>query len=274
MDPEHAAELALPILNDDSADLHIRMGRSRGAGRISRQVVNNVLEKLKNVPPDLQAAITIALASTPEGREAIFTQVKKGVIFARTLIQPKVEERILLNITPKQQKEFTALTANLDPIDKERQTMIYDRLMDYEADLQNQKPSLDSGHLVFVQNCSACHTIAGKGGSIGPNLDGVNQWGAKALAEKILDPNRNVSENFRNYTIKLKDGKVITGLYRRDEGAVIVFADIAGQEFSIAKKDIAEQIASRFTLMPDNFKDRLSQKDFNGLIHFLINHKS
>ncbi|MFI5193301.1 MAG: PVC-type heme-binding CxxCH protein [Chitinophagales bacterium] len=274
IDPEHAAGLALPILNDDSADLHIRMGAAAVLGEFPGKVVNAVLEKLKNVPPDLQAGISIALASTPEGKEAIFTQVRKGVIFARTLIQPKVEERILLNITPKQQKEFTALTANLDPIDKERQTMIYNRLMDYEAALQKQKPSLDSGHLVFVQNCSVCHTIAGKGGSIGPNLDGVSQWGAKALAEKILDPNRNVSENFRNYTIKLKDGKVITGLYRRDEGAVIVFADIAGQEFSIAKKDIAEQVASRFTLMPDNFRDRLSEKDFNALITYLTGHKN
>ncbi len=146
--------------------------------------------------------------------------------------------------------------------------------MDYEAAIQKQRPSLDSGRQVFVQNCSPCHSIGGQGGSIGPNLDGVNQWGPKALAEKILDPNRNISENFRNYTIKLKDGKLLTGLYRRDAGAVIVFADIAGQEFSIPKKDIAEQVASRLTLMPDNFRNRLSQSDFNALINFLINHKS
>lgn len=274
MDPEHAAELALPILGNDSLDVHIRMGAAAVLGEFPGSVVNRVLDKLKNVPPDLQAAITIALASTPEGRAAIFVQVKKGVIFTRTLIQPKVEERLLLNITPQQRKELTALTANLDPIDKERQTMIYNRLMDYEAARQKQIPSADSGRMVFVQNCSPCHTIAGKGGSIGPNLDGVNQWGAKALAEKILDPNRNVSENFRNYTIKLKDGKVMTGLYRRDEGAVIVFADIAGQEFSLAKKDIDQQVASRFTLMPDNFRNRLTQQDFNQLITYLLSHKN
>ena len=127
--------------------------------------------------------------------------------------------------------------------------------------------------MVFMQNCSTCHSIAEEGGSIGPNLDGVSQWGAKSLAEKILDPNRNVSENFRTYTIKMKDGKVSTALYRREEGAVIIFADLTGKEFSITKKDIAEQTASKLTLMPDNFKERLTQKNFNALIRFLLDPK-
>jgi hypothetical protein len=36
------------------------------------------------------------------------------------------------------------------------------------------------------------------------NLDAVGNWGPTALIEKVLDPNRNVSESFRNYTIKLR----------------------------------------------------------------------
>ena len=101
-----------------------------------------------------------------------------------------------------------------------------------------------------MQNCSPCHKIGITGGVIGPNLDGVNKWGAQALAEKILDPNRNIAENFRTYTIKTKDGKVMTGLFRREAGEVIVFADIAGQEFSVAKKDIEER-APGYSSYPD-----------------------
>lgn len=274
IDSEHAAELALPILSNDSLDMNIRKGAAAVLGEFPAPVVNRVLEKLKNVPPDLQAHMTMALAGTTEGKNLVFKQVRKGVIFTRTLLQPKVQERLLMNITPQQRKELAALTATLDPIDKERQTMIYNRLLDYEAIRKIHLPSIDSGRIVFAQHCSSCHILAGKGGSIGPNLDGVNQWGAKAIAEKILDPNRNVSENFRNYTIKLKDGKLISGLYRRDEGAVIVFADIAGQEFSLAKKDIAQQVASKITLMPDDFRTRLTQQDFNRLLTFLLNQKN
>ena len=96
----------------------------------------------------------------------------------------------------------------------------------------------------------------------------------RALAEKILDPNRNVSEAFRNYTITLKDGKVMSGLFRREEGEVIVFADISGKEFSVPKNNIAEQKISKYTLMPDHFGNVLSQEEFNTLLKYLLSVQS
>ncbi len=273
IDPSYGAELSLTLLNDDSTDISIKYAIGNVLGEFPGSIVNKVLAGVKNAPPDFQSNIVLTLANSPGGKDIIFSQVRKGVILARTLIQPRVQERIMLNITPSQKKEFKALTASLDPVDKERQELIYDRVHGYEIAIQTQKPSAGSGKLIFVQNCSPCHMIAGSGGNIGPNLDGVNQWGPKALAEKILDPNRNVSENFRNYTIKLKDGKISTGLYRRDEGSIIVFADIGGKEFSIPKEEIAEQIPSKFSIMPDGFRSRLSQDDFNALIYYLVNNK-
>jgi putative heme-binding domain-containing protein len=116
-----------------------------------------------------------------------------------------------------------------------------------------------------------CHSIEHQGGAIGPQLDGVGKWGPRALAEKILDPNRNISGAFRNYTVTLKDGKVMSGLFRRDEGEVTVFADITGKEFSVPKAEIAEQKMSPYTLMPDSFGSVLSQDDFNALLTYLLN---
>src|SRR5262249_55082848 len=155
-------------------------------------------------------------------------------------------------------KQFEELTKDISPVDSARQALILERLQQFEQAMQSEhKPQVDSGKLVFVKNCSPCHSVDTEGGDIGPNLDGVAQWGPKALAEKILDPNRNISENFRMYSIRMKDGKVSSGLYRREEGAVVIFADLSGKEFSIAKKDIAEQTPSKLTLMPDNFKETL-----------------
>jgi putative heme-binding domain-containing protein len=138
----------------------------------------------------------------------------------------------------------------------------------------SERPPIDSGKMVFRQNCSTCHSIQHEGGSIGPQLDGVGKWGARALAEKILDPNRNVSESFRNYTIRLKDGKILSGLFRREEGEVIVFADVTGKEFSVPKNQIAEQKASKYTLMPDHFGNVLSQDEFNALVTYLLSLQS
>jgi hypothetical protein len=53
----------------------------------------------------------------------------------------------------------------------------------------------------------------------------------------------------------------------------MVFADAFGREFTIAKNDIAEVMPSKFTLMPDNFRNSLSQTEFNATINYLLNHK-
>src|SRR5690606_39930369 len=52
---------------------------------------------------------------------------------------------------------------------------------------------------IFEQNCAACHSVKGRGGMVGPQLDGVGNWGVKALVEKILIPNRNITQAFRTY---------------------------------------------------------------------------
>ncbi|HEX8039800.1 MAG TPA: c-type cytochrome, partial [Chryseosolibacter sp.] len=241
-------------------------------GDFSGPAVNKVLADVTKAPPDLQSAIVMSLASTPEGKNIIFRKVKNGEFLPRTLIQPKVEERIMLNITRKQEEEFKALTSKLEPVSKERQTLIDTRLIAFNAVTKPISP--DSGKMVFKQNCSICHSIGHQGGAIGPQLDGVGKWGPRALAEKILDPNRNISGNFRNYTIALKDGKVMSGLFRRDEGEVTVFADLTGKEFSVAKADIAEQKISPYTLMPDTFGSVLSQDEFNALLKYLLGQNS
>lgn len=274
IDVQKGSAISKRLLNDTSTNENFRNTTGRVLSEFPGSTVNRILADVNNSTPELQTHIAVTLAGTAEGKNILFNKVKKKEMFPRTLLQPRVTERIMLGITPAQRKVFEELTKGIDPVDQERQAQINQRLVEFNDAMQINPPSVDSGRRVFVQHCSTCHSIAEEGGNIGPNLDGVSQWGARSLAEKILDPNRNISENFRTYTIRMKDGKVMTGLYRRDEGAVIVFADLSGKEFSLSKKDITEQTASRLTLMPDNFRERLSQKEFNELIHYLLNPKN
>ena len=241
-------------------------------GEFPGDVVNNFLATIKLVPPDLQPVMATSLAASSEGIDVLFEKVKKGDLFPRILIQPKVEERVMLNMTSRQRAEFESLTANLENVNKERQSLIAGRITDFRY--AKPAPSVDVGRTVFVRNCATCHSIGEEGGTIGPQLDAVGNWGASALIEKVLDPNRNISGSFRNYTIKLKDNKVLSGLYRREEGAVVVFADISGKEFTVAKNDIIQRMPSKYTLMPDQFGTAISPEDFNALIAYLLTIKN
>ena len=61
------------------------------------------------------------------------------------------------------------------------------------------------------------------------------------MLEDVLDPNRNVDQNFRMTILNLKDGKVVRGLLLREEGEVYVMADDKGKEVPVPKKDVDDR---------------------------------
>jgi len=267
IDLEENVALAGNIMQHDSL-IEYQRRIAAVLGEFPGKAVNIMLDGLKPIASELQGAVALALAGSSAGKDILLRKIKRGEMLPRILLEPRVEERVLSNATQQQEKEYATLTANLEPISKAKQEVIEKRLVVFEA-LNRSSLNLDSGRMVFEQNCGVCHKTGGQIG-IAPQLDGVGKRGARGLMEKILDPNRNISQAFQNYTIKLKDGGLKSGLYRRDEGEVKIFADLTGKEFSIARKDIAELKALKYTLMPDNFNSSISEKDFNRLINYLL----
>ena len=268
--PERHANLVAERMYDAGEENSMRSKFTTALGLWDSNSARKMLgEGLKNAPPELQESIGIFLAKSPEGKTHLMESIKAGYAPARILTARPVEEALLANIQPGQRREYEELTSNLIPISEERENLIQKRLAEFDP--AKTAPNL-GGH-VYEKNCSICHQIDSKGGLIGPQLDGVGNWGKTALATKILDPNRNISENFRTYNISLKNGQTVSGLYRREEGQVLVLANQAGEEFKISRLDIKEMAASQFTLMPDNFHAVLSKEEFDGLMAYLLNVK-
>src|SRR5207237_5534763 len=94
------------------------------------------------------------------------------------------------------------------------------------------------GEAIFAQNCGVCHKIGAIGNVVGPQLDGIGNRGLERLLEDVLDPNRNVDRAFRTHVIVLKDGDVVSGLPRREEGELLILADSLGKEDSVKKSNI------------------------------------
>ncbi len=159
-------------------------------------------------------------------------------------------------------------TGNLDL--KERKKIIEERIASYDP----ASVSIEEGKKVFKMNCTACHHIGNEeGGSIGPQLSGIGTWGQRAITEKVLNPNGSISTAYRTYNITLKDGKQLSGLYRREEGAVLVLANYGGQEFIVPKAQIEKKEESKVTLMPDQFPNTISKHDFDALLKYLLSIK-
>jgi putative heme-binding domain-containing protein len=268
--PKTNVALIGEVFQERSESVSLREKLAGVLARTPSPEIYGLLEKgLIGSARSLQVVISGALANSEEGIDHLLHALKEENINVDVLREVAVKEKLAAKIKPKQQAQLDQLTAGSANEFEERQKLIQARLTAFET----AKASAEAGRAVFTQNCSTCHQIKGTGGLIGPQLDGIGNWGQKALAEKILDPNRNISEAFRNYNITLNNGQSMTGLFRRTEGQTMVFANPSGQEFSIAKNDIKEYKASKYTLMPDQFRNTIPEKDFYALLGFLLKTK-
>lgn len=214
---------------------------------------------------NLQTEILTALARVPGGLEVLTEAMEAGEAPVDLLQVGRVKSVLNESSGKEKNSRLEALLAKSEGSVKELEALLKTR----EAGVGQYKGSAAKGKQVFENNCSACHQIKGAGGMVGPQLDGIGNWGVKALTEKILSPNRNITEAFKTYQINLKSGEQRLGLYRRTEGATMVFADHAGQEFSVATDNISQYSAVNMTIMPDQFRYTIPENDFYELLTYL-----
>jgi putative heme-binding domain-containing protein len=265
---QHLNEVSA-VFADNKETPELRERLSATLGQVQTPATLALFENtLNGAPRTLQVSVATILAKSPDGINYLLRALKAGTFKPDILEEFWVKEHLTATINPSQRKQLSALTAGKMG-GENRNDLIQARLESFNPDAV----TVEGGRQVFVNNCSMCHAIGNTGGNIGPKLSGIGTWGVNALAHKILDPNANISEAFRLYTITLKSGKTMSGLYRRDEGAVEVFADFSGQEFSVPKADISQKTPSKHTLMPDHFRNTIPKKDFDALLKYLVSVK-
>jgi putative heme-binding domain-containing protein len=265
--PATAVPLLARSLNDPAESMPLREKMAQALSEVkSGEAASQLVNGLRTAPHRLEVKIAQALASTPEGAEELLAAVESRKASPQLLLEKPVKERLTASKPKDWEKRVTSATKAIPPLDAERQKLIDQRRASFK--LTSAKPT--AGAKLFEQTCAVCHQIEGKGGLIGPQLDGVASRGVERIIEDVLDPNRNVDGAFRYSTITLDDDRVISGLQRREEGEVIVFADSTGKEISVPRKQIKERIQSESSLMPDNFGEILGAEDFNNLLAFLL----
>lgn len=229
-----------------------------------------VVDALKALPLKSQEKLAATMAGAKFSAETLLTAIENGAASPRVLQRVGVNNRLKSSKPTNWEARVAKLTKNLSPANEQLEKLVEQRRVAY----QPAKAKLTDGAALFVKNCAACHSIDGQGGNVGPQLNGIGQRGLERLCEDILDPNRNVDHAFRSTLLVLKDGEVTSGLFRREEGEVVVLAESTGKEISVPKKDIAERRVSETSLMPENFGELLTAEEFNHLMAYLLSKKA
>jgi putative heme-binding domain-containing protein len=259
------------ILDDADEPLTLRQKIAAAFGDVKLEPARKtLLAALPITSSSLQVSIATALAGSAEGAESLLAIIESGKAPPRLLQERSVKDRLTASRPADAAARVEKLTANLPTDTAERQKIIDQRF----AAFVPAEASADKGAAVFKQNCSVCHSVDGQGALVGPQLDGVGARGAERIMEDILDPNRSVDPAFHTTLLVMKDGDVQSGLFRREEGQMIILAQSSGKEISIPKKDVAERRETMSSLMPDNFSEAIKPADFNDLIAFLTSKRA
>lgn len=133
-------------------------------------------------------------------------------------------------------------------------------------------PEIRRGEAIFRRkdlNCLKCHAIAGAGGQVGPSLESI---GASAqpdyLVDSLLQPNKQVKENYHAMVVVTDEGKVFTGIKIRQTDSELVLRDVEDREHSIPLNSIEEQAQSG-SIMPSGLVDGLTRSELVDLVRFL-----
>ena len=102
--------------------------------------------------------------------------------------------------------------------------------------------------------CFGCHRFNFEGGAVGPDLTSVSgKFGPKDLLESIIEPSKEISDQYGSMDFKMKDGKLIVGrIMNLKEDTLMVNINMLDPNAiqSIKRSDIASIEPSKVSMMP------------------------
>ena len=119
--------------------------------------------------------------------------------------------------------------------------------------------------------CFRCHTIEGRGRSIGPDLTKIGHSQTREhVLESILDPSREIAPLFTLWTITKKNGDKVDGmLLRRDGQSNEVYVDSAGKETTVKEGDVADRKMRKESLMPTGLVQGMTDQELRDVVAYV-----
>ncbi|MBE7501822.1 MAG: c-type cytochrome [Verrucomicrobiales bacterium] len=132
----------------------------------------------------------------------------------------------------------------------------------------SQPGNASRGREVFDRICAQCHVLFDEGGLVGPNITGANRSDLNYLLETILDPNAVIPNEYQATEIETHDGRILSGIVKSRDDRVVVL-QTANELVTILREDIAQEVRSSLSMMPEGLLEGLSDQAFRDLIYYL-----
>jgi cytochrome c oxidase cbb3-type subunit III len=119
--------------------------------------------------------------------------------------------------------------------------------------------------------CSSCHTVSGQGGFFGPNLTNYRATSsANAIRHEIVRSPRVPPSDYRPALVTTRAGDRLVGLIRNEDNFSVQLQTRDGSFHLLKKAELQTFEYMNNSLMPSNYRDRLSGSELNDLVSYLM----
>jgi putative heme-binding domain-containing protein len=138
-----------------------------------------------------------------------------------------------------------------------------------------KKRDFDRGRSLFgAATCFACHRFANEGGAQGPDLTGVSgRFSVRDLLESIIEPSKEISDQYAAVMIATTDGKLITGrIVNLDGNRLHVMTNMLDpNNQTVVYHDRVESMQlSKISMMPEGLLDTFKEDEIADLFAYLL----
>lgn len=218
----------------------------------------------RSATPALRNAVVQTMLSRPALTSALLDSVKEGDLQMSDLSADQ-RSRLMSHPDRKIRRIATGLMkAGGVAVNNDRAKLVKAKLS-----LAEQVGDVAAGKIVFTKNCASCHIFKGEGKIVGPNLNGMSVHPKAELLTHILDPNRSVEANYRQYTVVTLDGLVVSGLLAAESLTTIEVIDSQGKKKTILREEIEELLASKKSVMPEGLEQTINDQGMVDLLEYL-----
>jgi putative heme-binding domain-containing protein len=288
-----ASALAL----DEQASAELRLGAIGLLGHTNHAAAGRTLESLlaPQQPSQIQLAAVRALSQlpepaaaaslvaprrwstfTPETREAVLsallTDDTRTVVLLDALetgamppasIGSSRRNRLMNHRNAAIQKRGRALFAAVESGDR---MQAYERL---RGTVLARTGSATSGQRIFASHCATCHTLAGTGAHVGPDLSGIRNQPAEAILLHVLVPDYEIAAGYHAYNVETRAGRTLFGRLESEAPNSLTLRDASSQSHVILRNQVVSIKESPISLMPNELERAMTEQELADLIAYL-----
>ena len=260
--PETAKAVLLPLVSGKAGQSAAMAALATLDHLSDPDVPSAVLGQWKLMSPRLRNETLSMLIKRPTGAAAILDAVESSRM-APADIDAAHADALRSNRDPAVKRRAIALLP--PPPTRDSVVASFRSALDLKGDVAR-------GHAVYAARCISCHrtsAAATEGNAVGPDFVTVKNAGREKLLFNILDPNREVAQQYVAYLIETKDGQDVLGILASDTPAGVTVRQAYGKETVIPRANIKRMTSQGKSLMPEGLEAEMKPSDLADLMAFI-----